>query len=84
MRKPNDRMSYQLHDCIVTNNKYYSGYGVESGATGQTGTEITFKEKNTIKTGQVVLEKDKSKTCYLHVVSSTFGSDTGAGLFVKQ
>ncbi len=83
MRKPDDRISYRLHDCIVTNNKYYSGYGIESGATGQTGAEVIFKEKNIIKTGQVVLEKDKNKTGYMHVVPGTFGSDINVGLFVK-
>ena len=61
MRKPGDQMTYQLQDCIVTGNKHYSGYGVETGATGQTGPEVTYNENNVIKTSQVVFEKDKSK-----------------------
>lgn len=84
MRKPGDQITYELNDCIVTGNKHYSGYGVASGATGQTGPEVTYKENKIIKTGQVVFEKDKSKNRYLHVVPGTFGSDLGAGLFTKS
>jgi len=81
MRKSRDKQKYQLHDCIVSNNKYYSGYGIESGPTGQTGPEVTYEEKNVIREGQVVLVKDKRARNYLHVVEGTFGDDLGAGLF---
>jgi len=84
MRKPGDRQKYQLHDCIVTGNKYYSGYGNAGGPTGQTGAEITFEEKTVIKEGKVILEKDKKVRNYLHVKSGTLGSDLGAGLFKKK
>jgi len=83
MRKPGDTIQYLLHDCIVTGNKYYSGYGVESGPTTRTGPEVTFMEKNVIKKGRVVLEKDKKKKTYLHISKGTFGSELGAGLFKK-
>lgn len=84
IRKPGDQITYRLHDCIVTDNKYYSGYGVASGAIGQTGPEVAYKEKKVFKADQVIIEKDKSKNNYLHVVPSTFGSDFGAGLFKKN
>jgi hypothetical protein len=84
MRKPDDKQRYQLYDCIVTNNKYYSGYGIESGPTGRTGPEVTYEEKNVIKEGKVILEKDKRAKNYLHVVPGTLGSHLSAGLFMKQ
>ncbi len=73
-----------MYDCVVTNNKYYSGYGVASGPTGQTGSEVTYDEKNVIKEGEVVLEKDKGSRHYLHPVPGTLGYDLGAGLFKKS
>jgi hypothetical protein len=83
MRKSGDLLKYRLHDCIVTNNKYYSGYGVESGSTGQTGPEVIYEEKNVIKKGNVVLVRDKRVKNYLHVVEGALGSKLGAGLFKK-
>jgi len=76
--------TYRLNDCIVTDNKNYSGYGVESGPTGLTGAEVNYEEKNIIKQGTVVLEKDKRARNYLHPVVGSLGSDLGAGLFMKQ
>ena len=84
MRKSGDQIKYRLHDCIVTGNRYYSGYGVESGPTGRTGPEVTYKEKNVIKAGMVTLEKNKSVRNYLHPIPGTLGSDLGAGLFKKK
>ena len=72
-----------MHDCIVTENRYYSGYGVESGPTGQTGPEVTYDEENIIKEGKIVLEKNKEARNYLHVAGGTLGSELGAGLFRK-
>ena len=72
---------YRLHGCVVTDNKHFSGYGVESGPTGETGPEITYREEDVIKAGHVLLEKDKRKRDYLHVVEGTLGSGLGAGLF---
>ncbi|MHC4396614.1 MAG: right-handed parallel beta-helix repeat-containing protein [Planctomycetota bacterium] len=84
MRKSGDQQKYRLHDCIVTNNKYYSGYGNAGGPTGQTGAEVTFEEKTVTKEGKVILEKDKKVRNYLHPVPGTLGSDLGAGLFKKK
>jgi hypothetical protein len=83
MRKGGDKQRYQLHDCIVTENRYYSGYGVESGPTGQTGPEVTYDEENITKEGKIVLEKNKEARNYLHVAGGTVGSELGAGLFRK-
>ncbi|OHB80828.1 MAG: hypothetical protein A2Z38_07810 [Planctomycetes bacterium RBG_19FT_COMBO_48_8] len=85
MRKRIDNpRKYRLYDCVVTNNKNYSGYGVEMGPTDLTGTEVTYQERNIIKKGTVVLEKDKKARNYLHPVAGSPGSDLGAGLFRKQ
>ena len=84
VRKPGDTQKYRIHDCIVTNNRYYSGYGIASGPTGQTGPEVTYDEKNIIKKGKIILVKDKTARNYLHVTKETFGSELGAGLFFEQ
>ena len=84
MRKGTDgSRKYRVRDCIVTNNKNYSGYGVESGPTGLTGDEVTYDERNVIKQGTVVLEKDEKARNYLHPAAGSLGSDLGAGLFSK-
>jgi hypothetical protein len=85
MRKRIDNpRKYSLHDCVVTDNRNYSGYGVENGPTGLTGDEVTYEERNIIKQGMVVLEKDKNAGNYLHPAAGSPGSDLGAGLFIKQ
>ncbi len=81
MRKRiDDSRKYRLHDCVVTNNSYYSGYGTESGPTGHTGAEVAYEEENVLKAGDVALEKNKKAKDYLHVVEGTLGSDLGAGI----
>lgn len=80
MRKAGDPIQYRLWDCIVADTRHYSGYGVESGATGPAGPEVTYEERNVIRQGQVTLEKDRRSGNYLHVVPGTLGSDLGAGL----
>jgi hypothetical protein len=90
MRAPNNRKKYLISNCIVTNNKYDSGYGTAAEIFGQTGNEVTFEEKNVIKKGTVTLEKaivtaDALSVVrpreYLHVIPGSLGSDLGAGLF---
>jgi hypothetical protein len=83
MRKPGDRQRYRIRDCVLTNNRHYSGYGAASGPTGKTAPEVTFHENNVIKKGEVILEKNKKARNYLHVVPGTLGSDLGAGLISK-
>lgn len=84
MRKAGDSIRYQLRDCIVTDTRHYSGYGVETGATGPTGPEVTYEERNVVRQGQVSLERDRRSRNYLHVVPGTLGSDLGAGLFRQR
>ena len=67
----------------MTNNRYYSGYGIESGPTGQTGLEVTFDENNVIKQGEVILERDKNAKNHMHVVEVGLGNNLRAGLFRK-
>ena len=83
MRKEGDKQRYRLHDCIVTENRYYSGYGIESGPIGQTGPEVSYDEEDITKEGKIILEKDKGVRNYLHVAGGTPGSELGAGLFRK-
>jgi hypothetical protein len=82
LRKRGTPKTYCIHDCVVTGNKNYSGYGVETGATGQTGPEIGFDEQRVVEEGKVVLPKKPESRDYLHVVPATFGSELGAGLFL--
>ena len=84
MRKRGDHQRYKINNCVVTGNKYWSGYGIESGATGQTGQEVIYEERDVIKNSQVVLEENKNKRHYLHPLPDTPGSDLGAGLFKKR
>lgn len=81
LRKAGDSIPYRLQDCIVTDVRHYSGYGVESGPTGPTGPEVTYEEHNVLKQGRVILEPNKRSRNYLHVVPGTLGSDLSAGLF---
>jgi hypothetical protein len=84
MRKSGDQQKYRLHNCIIADNRHYSGYGNAGGPTGRTGSEVTFEEKTVIKEGKVILEKDKEVRNYLHPAAGTLGSDLGAGLFKKR
>ena len=84
LRKAGDRQRYRIKDCVVSKNKYYSGYGTAGGASRQTGQEVTYDEKNVTKEGKVVLEKNKKARNYLHVIKGCPGSEAGAGLFKKK
>lgn len=84
MRKKTERHTrYKLNDCII-NVKKFSGYGIESGPSGETGSEITYDQTNVIKGAHILLVEDKNRKDYLHVVPGTFGSDLGAGLFKEK
>ncbi|MCU0917658.1 MAG: right-handed parallel beta-helix repeat-containing protein [Planctomycetes bacterium] len=81
MRKTGDSIPYRLRDCVVTDVKHNSGYGVESGATGPTGPEVTYEEHNVVRQGRIILDSDPRARSYLHVAPGTLGSDLGTGLF---
>jgi hypothetical protein len=83
MRKPGDRQKYRVRDCIVTDNKYYSGQGGAGGPWHQTGSEVTFDERNVVKKGEIQLEKNKKIRNYLHPVPGTLAGKLAAGLFTK-
>ena len=53
MRAPDNRKKYRIIDCVVTDNKYNSGYGTASAINGQTGLEVAFDEKNVIRDAQL-------------------------------
>jgi hypothetical protein len=65
----------------VEDARHYSGYGVDSGATGPTDPEITYEEHNVIRQGRVILETDQRSQSCLYVASDTLGSHLGAGRF---
>ncbi len=92
MRNEGNTQTYSLRDSIVTDIKYYSGYGNASGPIAKTDSGITFDETNMTKTGTIELVTDEPRPAemsrdmprnYLHVVPGTLGSDLGAGLFKK-
>ncbi len=81
LRKRGAPRTYRVRDCVVSGNKHYSGYGVATGATGPTGSEISFAEERVEKDQAVMLERDRRSKRYLHVLPDTMGSQLGAGLF---
>lgn len=92
MRAPNNEKKYVVRDCIITDNKYDSGFGTASAINGQTGPEVTFNERNVIRKGTIQLERALvtpealsvvRPRGYLHVTAGTFGSNLGAGLFTQ-
>jgi len=93
MRAPNNKKKYVVSDCVITDNKYDSGFGTASKIYGQSGPEVTVEEKNVIKTGTIQLQKAVvtpealsvvRPRGYLHVIPNTPGSELGAGLFKKM
>ncbi len=81
MRARGAPRSYRVRDCAVTDNRQFSGYGVESGPTGPTGPEIAFVMEGVMRDGTLVVEKDPRSRRYLHVPPGAFGSELRAGLF---
>ena len=77
MRKPGDRQTYRIEDCVAVDNRCFSGYGVASGPTGQTGPEVTFERSNVITEGDLAFVP----TLPLRVAQDSVGANLGAGLF---
>jgi len=88
MRNSSNQRKYRLHDCIITDNEFYSGECGSDWELKVTGPEIAYNEKEVIKTGKVVLEMGNGIDLpvprnFLHPVPGTLGSGLGAGLFTK-
>jgi hypothetical protein len=81
MRKRGDRQRYKIKKCFVIGNKYWSGYGIESGATGQTGNEVSYEQFEVVTNGNLIFETNKRSRRYMHIVEGSAGYDLGAGLF---
>jgi len=84
MRKRGDYQRYQIRNCVVTGNKYWSGYGIESGATGQTGNEVSFEQVEVVTNGNLAFETNKRSRNYMHILEGSAGYDLGAGLFKEK
>lgn len=83
MRKNGDRQRYKIDNCVIVENKYFSGYGTAAGPSGQTGKEVSFEENGVKKNGIVIFNSNKKSRNYMHTVEGSFGSELGAGLFIK-
>ncbi|MHB8903042.1 MAG: hypothetical protein ACYC6Y_30140 [Thermoguttaceae bacterium] len=83
LRKRGTSKTYLVGNSVVTQNRHYSGYAVESGVTGVTGPEIRLEEKGVVKAGKVALERRRGTRNYFHVIPGTPGAELGAGLFTK-
>jgi hypothetical protein len=92
MRPKDNHTTYLINDCVVTDNRAFSGYGTALELFGATGPEVAFREQGVVKTGKVALDlgvlgpsqltRDMPRG-YLHPVPGTLGSDLGAGLFTQ-
>jgi hypothetical protein len=81
IRERNGTRSYQLNNCIISNNTLMSGYA-GGAVTGLTETKSDFMKMNNVKTaGTIQLEMNPAKRNYLHIQTGTFGDDMKAGLF---
>ncbi|MCG8697732.1 MAG: DUF1565 domain-containing protein [Bacteroidales bacterium] len=93
MRPRANNRTYTIRDSVLTEATFDSGYGSSHGITGQTGPEITYREENVIRQGEVMLvqakmqgvrEKAEKPKNYLHVIPNSLGSHLGAGLFKSR
>ena len=81
MRKPGDRHTYSMRNCVVSNVEFLSGSGEAFGPFQVTPDSIVFIKERVSEEGQITLQTRKSSRDYLHVVRGTHGSDLKAGLF---
>ena len=84
MRKRGGHQRYKIKKCFVIGNKYWSGYGIESGATGQTGNEVSYEQIEVVTNGTLTFETNKRSRNYMHIVEGSTGYDIGAGLFKEK
>ena len=69
---------YQVHDCILTNNRNVTGNG-----GGNAINSDFLKTENVQLTGVIEIEKDQGKNNYLQLKQGSPGSELKAGLFKK-
>ncbi len=84
IRKRGDRQKYKISKCVAIGNKYFSGYGIASGPTGQTSDEVTYEHVDVITKGTLAFETDRKSRNYMHVREGSVGRNFGAGLFTRR
>jgi pimeloyl-ACP methyl ester carboxylesterase len=91
MRAPKNQTTYTMRDCIITDNRYDSGYGTAERVSGPSGPEAPFQQENVVRNGTITLVKpvmtpealSVRPRDYLHVAPGSPGYDLGAGLFTR-
>lgn len=78
IRDNNSTHHYQIHDCILTNNKNVTGNGGGSAINND-----FLKMENVQLTGTIEIEKDQGRNNYLQLKEGSFGSELKTGLFKK-
>lgn len=78
VRDYNSTHSYQIHDCIFTNNLKLTGNGIDKPISND-----FIKMEHVELAGTIEIEKDQSKNNYLQLKDGSFGSELHAGLFRK-
>lgn len=90
VRNDINQETFHLKNSIVTNYKYYSGYGTAGGPKKETGPEISYREENIRKNVVVKLETGDVQPAelslmtpnnYLHPAANSAAAKLGAGLF---
>lgn len=80
MRKPGDRQTYRVIDCALVDNKHFSGYGVASGAIGETGPEVRFERDCITAEGRFEFASFEMT----HLAEDSAGHHLNAGLFHER
>jgi hypothetical protein len=70
---------YQIHDCILTNDRKTAGNGSDEAIS-----DDFLKMENVQLSGAVEIEKDQGKNNYLQLKEGSVGSKLQAGLFKKS
>ncbi|OHB78438.1 MAG: hypothetical protein A2Z25_12655 [Planctomycetes bacterium RBG_16_55_9] len=92
MRAPKNQATYTMRDCVITDNRYDSGYGTAERVSGPSGPEAQFKQENVVRNGTITLVKpvmtpealSVRPKDYLHVAPNSPGYNLGAGLFTRR
>lgn len=87
MRPEDNKRTYRMADCVITDFSLFSGVCRPGFETGPAGPDITYEKSNVAMAGDVQLEKEggidaQVASTFLHPAPGTLGSDLGAGLFL--